>query len=99
MEGTLMLSTGTRGRYALQVDGEEYGDLSSGQGVAIKCGNQWIIGCIEYDHDEIYTLLGPQTLEEVAKLRNAPRAIGGYYVAVDGGGIMGLCAGMTVRLL
>ena len=99
MEGTLKVSSSTRGRYTLCVDGEEYGDLSSGQGIEVRVGGQWVPGRIEYDHDAIYALLGPQTLGEVAQLRDAPRAIGGYYVEVDGGGVLGVCAGMTVRLL
>jgi hypothetical protein len=99
MEGTLMVSSETRGRYAFCVDGDERGDISSGQGIAIRVGRLWISGHVEYDHDAIYVLPGPQTLEDVARMRGTPRAIPGYYMEADNGGVIGLCAGMTVRLL
>src|SRR5579859_6842610 len=97
MEGTLVLSS-NRGRYAID-DANEGPDLTAGLRIEFKLGGQWLAGTIEYEHDPVYALLGAQTLSEVAQLATRPKAIGGYYVLLDGGGICGLCVGMRVRLL
>lgn len=96
-EGTLVLSS-NRGRYA--IDDPTYGpDLSARLCILVCIGNQWVPGRVEYNHDPIYATLGPQTLGEVAQMATKPKAIGGYYVELDGGEIVGLCVGMRVRIL
>ncbi len=100
MEGHLMLSSNTWGRYALRVDGDEHGDITSGQPLEVGIGGQWISGRIEYDQDPTYVTLGPQSIEDVVKMAGQPRAIGGYYFIADAdGNYLGLCIGMRVRLL
>lgn len=97
MEGALFLSSRTRGRYAVgDSDGPE---LSSGQGIELYIAHQWIPGRVEYSPDPLYVTLGPQTLGEVAQMAMRPKAIGGYYVEIADGGIIGLCVGMFVRTL
>lgn len=97
IEGRLVLSS-NRGRYAIG-DPDNGPDLSSNRHVEVKLGDRWIPGRIEYDHDAIYATLGPQVLEDVPKLKDAPRGIGGYYFNAETGETCGLCVGMEVRVL
>ena len=95
IEGLLALST-TRGRYAI---GDCNGfDLNAGKLVEIEIGGRWMPGVIRRAPGLAYVTPGLQTLEEAWGNEEKPRAIGGYYVEIDGGGICGLCVGMRVRI-
>ncbi len=91
-EHTLVASSNS-GRYAL--DSEDGPDITSGLALAIKLGDQWISGRVEYAH-EMYVNMGMQSLGEPPRL---PRVIDGYYFISHERGVCGLCVGMIVKPL
>lgn len=90
----LVPSSNTGGRYAL---GDPTGpEISAGKALAIHIGGDvWVEGRVEYGH-KLYINMGLQYLGEPPR---EPAVLDGYYVETVGGRILGLCAGMEVRLI
>ena len=81
---TLAPST-NRGRYAL--DRPDGLDITSGDVIAIKLGDQWIEGSVEHTGNLYATQHGLRAV------------VSGYYFQATRCGISGLCVGMKVNLL
>lgn len=90
---TLVASTQTRGRYAL--DDPHGTEISCGQMLAIRAGGQWIKGHVEYS-GELYVNMSMQYLGEPPR---EPAVLDGYFFLAGEGGICGLCVGMEVTIL
>ncbi|MBA3822581.1 MAG: DUF5348 domain-containing protein [Ktedonobacterales bacterium] len=87
--GELVLSTNP-GRLAL--NDPQYGpDLTGGTRIAVLVANTWVAGRVEHSSD---ASVGAYALEQGQGLPAY-----GYFVLLDAGGVVGLCTGMTVRLL
>lgn len=83
IEGELVASSLTRGRYQVGEDGPE---LTRGDILEVLLGGQWLAGSVEH-----------ATFLYAADYWVYQRSLRGYYFIADAGGICGLCVGMRVR--
>lgn len=88
---TLVVSSNS-GRYA--IDEPTGQDITSGVALDVYLAGQWVEGTVEHAM-EIYANRGLRFLGDKAP---DEKAIEGYYLVTEGGGICGLCVGMTVRI-